>query len=426
MFYKFLQFKNKLKTLIDWFKIYLNIEYDQKISSQHNTFEFISTKKVLTNTNKKFFLKTKNSWITLFPDANCIIKKPKFIYKNKNNKFFMTEKNSSYSINDLIKQKKISGSILANIKNAKIINNTLLVMVEKNLALIEGYGDFNWAKFKFNKWPDSHHYPNAKIKYFKKPIINKRIKLYLESKKIKKIQKGIYFSTRNDDQVYHWIFDNLTRLYCLDKITKLKSYPLIVKNKLSRFQIETLKLLGVKNKIIYEPNKDIEVDNLIFPSIPSPPILNINSLNWLRNKFLTNINKKFLDKNYHFYDKIFISRKDTNHRNIINEEDLSFELEKRGYKTLELSKLDIANQILIFNKAKKIIIPHGASGIHLLFIKKKTDIIEIQSPEQLNNSLYMISTNLGGNHKIAIGTNSLDKKSYNYYVDVKKIIKNID
>ena len=261
---------------------------------------------------------------------------------------------------------------------------------------------------------------------FKKPIINKRIKLYFESKKIKKIRKGIYFSTRNDDQVYHWIFDNLTRLYCLDKITKLKSYPLIVKNKLSRFQIETLKLLGVKNKIIYEPNKDIEVDNLIFPSIPSPPILNIHSLNWLRNRFLTNVNKKFLDKSYHFYDKIFISRKDTNHRNIINEDDLSFELEKRGYKTLELSKLDIANQILIFNKAKKIIIPHGASGIHLLFIKKKTDIIEIQSPEQLNNSLYMISTNLGSNHKIAIGTNSLDKKSYNYYVDVKKIIKNID
>ncbi len=426
MFKFVFQTKNKMNSIVHLLKTKLKLEYEYEISKKYQTFEFVSVKKIYKRTNKNSFLKKKNSWLPLFPDVKVKIKKPKFLYKDKNNKHFLLEKNSAYSLNDLANKTLVTGSILTNLENVKIINGTLLILIEKNLALVEGYGDLHWANFKLNKWPNAHHYPSARIKYYKKPIINKKIKLYRANDKIKKIKKGIYLSTRNDDQVYHWIFDNLSRLYCIDKISKLKTYPLIIKNQLSKFQKRTLKLLGIKNKIIYEKNYDIEVKKLIFPSIPSPPVLNKYTLNWLRNKFLLNIKKNHLFKKTNFPKKIFISRNDSNHRKIINENELSEKLQNIGYKIINLSKLKVEHQILLFNNADKIILPHGAAGIHLLFIKKNTKIFEIQSPDQLNNSLYLISKNFGGNHKIAIGKDPVDDYKKNYFIDVDKIIKNIE
>jgi len=404
------------------FKIY----YNESISKKYQSFEFISVKKYFKKSNRKLFLKNNNSWITLFPDTIVKIDKPKFSYFNKNNKNFLLEQNSAYSLKDLSKRIKISGSILANLRNVKIINDTLLILIEKNLALLEVYGDLNWANFILNKWPNKHHNPISSIKFYKKPKITKRVKIYKESKNIKNIKKGIYFSTRDDNQVYHWIFDNLTRLYCLDKIPKLRSYPLIIKNDLSKFQKETLELIGYKNKIIYQKEYDLNVENLIFPSIPSPPVLNANALEWLRNKFLKNIKKNYKISNINFSKKIFISRNDTNHRKILNENELSQKLSKLGYQIIELSKFKIHEQMLLFHNAKKIILPHGAAGIHLLFVKKNTDIVEIQSPDQLNNSLYLISKNFNANHKISIGSNPVKGYEKNYYVNIDKIVKSLE
>ena len=420
------QLKIKIRSLIFWIMIKLKIYYNENISKKYQSFEFISVKKYFKKSNKKLFLKNNNSWLTLFPDVTVKINKPKFSYSNNNNKNFLLEQNSAYSLKDLSTRKKISGSILANLKNVKIINDTLLILIEKNLALLEVYGDLNWANFILNKWPHKHHYPISSIKFYKKPKITKRVKIYKESKSIKNIKKGIYFSTRDDNQVYHWIFDNLTRLYCLDKFPQLRHYPLIIKNNLSKFQKETLKLIGCKNKIIYQKGYDFNVENLIFPSIPSPPVLNANALLWLRNKFLKNIKQNYKSLDINFSKKIFISRNDTGHRKILNEKELSQKLNKLGYQTIELSKLKIYEQMLLFHNAKKIILPHGAAGIHLLFVKKNTSITEIQSPDQLNNSLYLISKNFKADHKISIGSSPVKGYEKNYYVNIDKIVKSLE
>ena len=87
----------------------------------------------------------------MFPDVKVKIEKPKFLYKDKNNKHFLLEKNSAYSLNDLANKTLVTGSILTNLENVKIINGTLLILIEKNLDLVEGYGDLHWANFKLNK-----------------------------------------------------------------------------------------------------------------------------------------------------------------------------------------------------------------------------------------------------------------------------------
>ena len=65
-------------------------------------------------------------------------------------------------------------------------------------------------------------------------------------------------------------------------------------------------------------------------------------------------------------------------------------------------------------------------SIHLLFVKKNTSITEIQSPDQLNNSLYLISKNFKADHKISIGSNPVKGYEKNYYVNIDKIVKSLE
>ena len=113
------------------------------------------------------------------------------------------------------------------------------------LCLIHNNIDFDTIPIRFTE-KDKISFSNQTlvpiIKYNEEIISDSwNIFVWLNDK-IKKIEKGIYLSTRNDDQVYHWIFDNLSRLYCIDKISKLKTYPLIIKNQLSKFQKRTFRI----------------------------------------------------------------------------------------------------------------------------------------------------------------------------------------
>lgn len=388
-----------------------------------HSFEFVSIKKIFRELDKKKFILSKNnSWTRLFNSNHVQIKKINFLYNSKYNKKFLLEKNNGISIENLKKRKTISGSIFAKLKNVKVIMNSLLILESKNLAFVEGYGDERWANFQISKWPNIHNFPLCKINFFDDKAVEKRIKIYKSSSNLKFINKpAIYLSLRDDDQVFHWTFENLTRLYFADIFYNLKKIPLISKNPLSSFQKQTLKILGIKNKVIITGEKDLFFKNLYFPSIPSPPVLNKELIFWLRKKFLSAI-KKTKSKN-NFNKLVFISRGDTGHRNILNEDKLYNELKKINFSKYELSKLKLNDQIRLFNNAKIIVMPHGAGGIHTLFVSKKCKIIEIQSPDQPNNIFLCVAQMLKIDFFIAMGERPTNDHKKNYYIDVKKFIK---
>jgi hypothetical protein len=415
-----INFKKKITS-----KLTFNIDNKNKLE----TFEFVSIKDLNQNQkNLKSFLKSQNCWITMFDDCSVSLTEPKFLFKSKYNNKFLNERNNGLSIVNLKKKIKLTGSILANLNNIKIINGTLLILKNNNIALVEGYGDYRWANFQMNKWPDAHNYPMGRINFYKKKTIYKRVKTYYIKKKIKIINEpAIFLSIRKeDDQVFHWTFENLTRLYCLDIIPQLKKYSLILKDPLSKFQKETLKLMGIKNKFIYAGENDLIVKKLFYPSIPSPSILNEKLILWLRKKLLSNAIKKLAKKKLNFNKRVFISRNDTGHRKIVNEKDLFQELKKKNFSLYKLSELSLEEQILLFNNAEIVIMSHGAGGIHTLFSSKKTSIIEIQSPLQPNNIFYCISTILGIKHIISFGCDPINDYKKNYYINVKLFIKNFE
>lgn len=237
---------------------------------------------------------------------------------------------------------------------------------------------------------------------------------------------------------FHWMFDVLPRLKIINNSNfnslKIKYlFPSLKKN----FQLETLNILGLKKKNCLDSGnfKHIFLKNLYITEHPyvvnNNPTKSINNIpiwiiKWLRIKFLKNIIYK---KNN--YNKIYIDRSDSSTnstRYIINEIEVKKLLKANGFKIIVLSNFSVKKQISIFNNAKVIIGLHGAGLTNIIFCKRNTKVIELQS--NTSGNLYKnLASKCNLNYK-RIKTKSKNKKLINQYGNIyininklKKIIR---
>jgi capsular polysaccharide biosynthesis protein len=95
----------------------------------------------------------------------------------------------------------------------------------------------------------------------------------------------------------------------------------------------------------------------------------------LRNKFY---------KKGDYPEKIYISRRDTKNRQLLNEAEVEDFLRQRGFVPIMLTGLSLAEQINLFAHAKAVIAPHGAGLANVAFCEPETKILEIHMPSYLN------------------------------------------
>jgi capsular polysaccharide biosynthesis protein len=63
--------------------------------------------------------------------------------------------------------------------------------------------------------------------------------------------------------------------------------------------------------------------------------------------------------------RVFLSRKDTRRRELLNEQELIDRLKPYGFEPIVMSQLSLAEQIETIRNAREIIAPHGAGLAHL-------------------------------------------------------------
>lgn len=203
------------------------------------------------------------------------------------------------------------------------------------------------------------------------------IKLYMYLKKIYKDTDKVVIAVRDDlSQIQIDIYDALIKKYPNLEIIKISPYEKLVCDKLI-------------NLYTYTKGKH---ENLF------------------ANEYMDFINKLFID--YYFesedevradaFDLIYISRKDTKLRNILNEDELLPVLEKYGFKVVITGNIPFKEQIKLFKNAKAIITTHGAALTNLMFIEEGTRILELCSNELGRNLFTWIAQVRGGVHKYLI------------------------
>jgi len=77
-------------------------------------------------------------------------------------------------------------------------------------------------------------------------------------------------------------------------------------------------------------------------------------------------------------EKIYVTRQNTNYRNLINEEDIVNILKKDGFRVVDLQYMDIFEQIELFSNAKFIVSPTGSSLTNVVFCSPGTKVVEIK------------------------------------------------
>lgn len=183
---------------------------------------------------------------------------------------------------------------------------------------------------------------------------------------------------------FHWIVEVLCRLAMLE-IYNVK-YDYLYTPQKSKYMRDTLEMWGIPKEKIIAPESDdfaIQAYEIILPSI----VINTNHgwtqlvnyihpklLEYVKNKLLVAAQKKQVSS---FAKKIFISRKDAPFRKILNEDEVFEPFKSCGFERYELSKLSVAEQIMLFNQAEIIVSPQGTGLANSIFCTSKTKIIEL-------------------------------------------------
>ena len=162
----------------------------------------------------------------------------------------------------------------------------------------------------------------------------------------------------NNQNYFHWMLDILPRLQVEPFANRRFAGPILVPSMRTTFQRDSLALLLAQpNPVISVTDHEaVRVGTLHFiPNLvgygfaPSP---NLNTF--------FDILKQRLTARSGLARRIYVSRKDSGNRRLINEDAVISLVSKYGFEVVELSRLTLSEQASVFASATQIVAPHGA------------------------------------------------------------------
>ncbi|PSB67800.1 hypothetical protein C7B61_04270 [filamentous cyanobacterium CCP1] len=196
-----------------------------------------------------------------------------------------------------------------------------------------------------------------------------------------------------NDMYFHWMFDVLPRINLLQRagFNQQQIDGFIVSHN-SSFQQETLSLLDIPNtKILHTAqHSHTQASRLIVPSYPgSPAWMPKWVCHWLRDVFLQDIST------CNSGDRLYISRRSTANRRVINEQALLEFLTPFGFQCVTLEGRSVKEQAALLANANVVISPHGGGLTNTVFCRSGTKIIELFSPNYVYPCYWLVSNLLG-------------------------------
>ena len=306
---------------------------------------------------------------------------------------------------------------LYEIKNGRIFTD-----IHQNVSIINKDNILSEASFQ--------HFDNQlqKISY-NNALINGTPKLK------KKISGTIFNLTQGSsgNNYFHFIFDIVPKIFLLEQKIPILEIDYFYVPEIKSWQKEIFLLLNIDEKKLIDSKKyqHIEGDLIIATSHPwyfkkdfQSETKNIPE--WIiklnRNKFLP------LAKKFNNNTKVFLDRSSSNynHCQIENNNEVIDFFKNKGFTIYNPEKLNISEQIFLFNHASIIAGAHGAAFTNIIFCKPSTKIIEIIPKSHPSKKCKRISKILNLNYyKIIVEDNNINKNFPNRIFLTNKNFKEI-
>ena len=249
--------------------------------------------------------------------------------------------------------------------NGRIFSNSGIVITEDNVVLEEVSGILGS--------------PIEETHIFKK--------IFLPQPKAFAETVGV-ISASDGEGFFHWMFDVLPRIFIINQ-SPWNVDKIVVNSVNSKFQAETLSVLGLLDKVIVlKENEHIQANELIVPSLPGT---SGNMPQWacdfLRRSFLP-VSSSVDGKK----KRLYTSRaKANNGRNVLNESEVMDLLAPLGFEMIYSEDLSFQEQVSHFSQAEVVIAPHGAGLSNLVFCNENTKVLEFFSPNYVNACYYALA-----------------------------------
>lgn len=198
-----------------------------------------------------------------------------------------------------------------------------------------------------------------------------------------------------DQNFYHWFLDCLPRLALLDRLPP--DTRILVPEKLQSFQRDTLRWLGVADRLQPLPGRHLVAEHFFLsPPTAMTGCANPYAVNFLRERFLPHA-----EPPAKVVEKIYIRRRGQT-RGILNETELMAFLEPRGWQAVEPESLSLAQQIGLFAQARAVCGLHGAGFTNLLWCRPGCVAVEFLADNFLNGCYESLASSVRVEHRFLI------------------------
>jgi len=252
------------------------------------------------------------------------------------------------------------------------------MLTQKNL-LVSGYGII----LSHTNTKLSERFTRAvTIKYLKRLNYCWLWVKILLSGKLDVFNSALFVIEPGNSGYFHWVTETVPRLLASGERFKASSVLLPVHYKAYRYMQESLVLLGFNTLYIPEERFALIKANYFITPFATAGNYNDEIINKTRVAFTHGQ----LNKQPHRL--IYISRTKSDKRKITNEEELLPILHSYGFETVYCETLTLKEQVELFFETKVLIGNHGAGLTNMLFMQKKTAVLELRYAGDANNNCY--------------------------------------
>jgi len=193
----------------------------------------------------------------------------------------------------------------------------------------------------------------------------------------------------------HWILDALPRL------AMLQDFPadtgILVPERLAGYQKETLKLLGLLDRVRHTPERHLIVQNYFFAA-PTAMIdcYNPFGVNFLRDQFLPKADPTYSGP------KKFLIHRNKKSRGIVNETEVYDFFRERGWEIVDTEKLTFAQEIKLFNDADAISGIFGSGFTNIIWCRPGCKVLPFVADQWIDGYVEWLAQAVGAKFQYRI------------------------
>ena len=226
----------------------------------------------------------------------------------------------------------------------------------------------------------------------------------------------------------HWLFNHVAR-FCFIEEEMRQNTTFLVPSSLNTRQIEILKYFGVDKSNLHtvKPGTIVNVGQLLVPQMPWHSISEFGTW-WCPGVFGELRKRLCLDSACanNAARKIFLSRKNTRWRRVINEDEVCERLKNFGFEIVDVGTLSIKQQFELGQQTSCLITPLGANSNFFLNLPSGANVIELAPPMDMMNVTGPFAMASGLNFRQIVGeannTPGILKIDQDYAVDCSLVI----